>query len=115
MFVLSERLVVLCFGEAFYEAAAPLRLVAPGVVLSLPITAYGYVFTALGRQRLYMGCVAVSLAVNTLLDLLLIPFYSYQGAAIATLSAEAVLFLTSPAANFITGQTLSVSGGLTMV
>lgn len=29
--------------------------------------------------------------------------------------AEAVLFLTSPAANFITGQTLSVSGGLTMV
>jgi 2-hydroxycyclohexanecarboxyl-CoA dehydrogenase len=29
--------------------------------------------------------------------------------------AEAVLFLTSPGANFITGQTLSVSGGLTMV
>ena len=29
--------------------------------------------------------------------------------------AEAVLFLTSPAANFVTGQTLSVSGGLTMV
>jgi len=26
-----------------------------------------------------------------------------------------VLFLTSPQANFITGQTLSVSGGLTMV
>jgi 2-hydroxycyclohexanecarboxyl-CoA dehydrogenase len=29
--------------------------------------------------------------------------------------ADAVLFLASPAANFITGQTLSVSGGLTMV
>jgi 2-hydroxycyclohexanecarboxyl-CoA dehydrogenase len=29
--------------------------------------------------------------------------------------AQAVLFLTSPAADFITGQTLSVSGGLTMV
>ena len=29
--------------------------------------------------------------------------------------AEAVLFFTSPAAEFITGQTLSVSGGLTMV
>jgi 2-hydroxycyclohexanecarboxyl-CoA dehydrogenase len=29
--------------------------------------------------------------------------------------AAAVLFLTSPEANFITGQTLSVSGGLTMV
>jgi len=29
--------------------------------------------------------------------------------------AEAVLFLTSPSATFITGQTLSVSGGLTML
>lgn len=29
--------------------------------------------------------------------------------------AEAVLFLASPSADFITGQTLSVSGGLTMV
>ena len=29
--------------------------------------------------------------------------------------AEAVLFFASPAADFITGQTLSVSGGLTMV
>jgi len=29
--------------------------------------------------------------------------------------AEAVLFFTSPASQFITGQTLSVSGGLTMV
>ncbi len=29
--------------------------------------------------------------------------------------AEAVLFLVSPSADFITGQTLSVSGGLSMV
>jgi O-antigen/teichoic acid export membrane protein len=93
MFVLSESLVVLCFGEAYRDAAAVLRLVAPGAVFSLPTSVYGYVFTALGRQRLYMGCVAASLAVNALLDLLLIPFYSYQGAAIATLTAEAVLFL----------------------
>jgi 2-hydroxycyclohexanecarboxyl-CoA dehydrogenase len=29
--------------------------------------------------------------------------------------AEAVLFLASPAADYVTGQTLSVSGGLTMM
>jgi NAD(P)-dependent dehydrogenase (short-subunit alcohol dehydrogenase family) len=29
--------------------------------------------------------------------------------------AEAVAFLASPAADYITGQTLSVSGGLTMM
>jgi O-antigen/teichoic acid export membrane protein len=94
MFVLSGRLVVLFFGVAYHEAEAALRLIAPAVVLLLPTSVYGYVFTALGRQRLYMGCVAASLAVNTLLDLLLIPFYSYQGAAIATLASETVLFVT---------------------
>jgi O-antigen/teichoic acid export membrane protein len=93
MFVLSERLVVLCFGASYREAAAALQLLAPAVVFLLPTSVYGYVFTALGRQRVYMGCVASALIVNTVLDLLLIPFYSYQGAAIATLAAEIMLFL----------------------
>jgi O-antigen/teichoic acid export membrane protein len=93
MFVLAERLVVLFFGEAYREAAIALQIMAPTVVLLLPNSLYGYVFTALGCQHLYMKCVAVSLVVNILLDFLLIPFYSYQGAAIATMAAEAVLFL----------------------
>ena len=93
MFVLSEPLVVLFFGEAYHEAAAALRLIAPGVVFIFPTSVYSYVFTALGRQRLYMGCVAAALAVNTVLDLLLIPAYSHQGAALATTGAEAVLFV----------------------
>src|SRR5690606_12660356 len=92
MFVLSERIVVLFFGAAYRDAGAALRLIAPAVVLLLPTSVYGYIFTALGRQRLYMGCVAASLLVNLLLDVLLIPSYSFQGAAVATLAAEAVLF-----------------------
>jgi O-antigen/teichoic acid export membrane protein len=68
---------------------------------------YGYVFTALGRQRLYMGCVAVSLLVNLLLDLLLIPIYSFQGAAVATLAAEAVLFVAGLLALTRLGSELS--------
>jgi O-antigen/teichoic acid export membrane protein len=92
MFALSETLVVLFFGEAYREAEAALRLMAPAVVLLLPTSVYGYVFTALGRQRLYLGCIAASLLVNTLLDLLLIPRYGFQGGAIATLAAEAVLY-----------------------
>jgi peptidoglycan biosynthesis protein MviN/MurJ (putative lipid II flippase) len=37
--------------------------------------------------------VAVALVTKVLVDLLLIPFYSYVGAAVATLVAEAMLFL----------------------
>jgi O-antigen/teichoic acid export membrane protein len=93
MFALAEPLIVLFFGEAYREAAGALRLIAPGVLFIFPTSAYSYVFTALGQQRLYMGCVAAALAVNTLLGLLLIPSYGYQGAALATTSAEVVVFL----------------------
>jgi O-antigen/teichoic acid export membrane protein len=93
LFVFSDRIVLLFFGEAYREAEMALRLLAPAVVLLLPTSIYGYVFTALGCQRLYMRCMAASLVVNTLLDLLLIPFYSYLGAAIGTLAGQAALFL----------------------
>ena len=93
MFVLAEPLVVLFFGEAYRESATALRLIAPGVVFIFPTSVYSYVFTALGRQRQYLGCVAASLVINTLLDLLLIPAYSYQGAAVATTAAEGMLFV----------------------
>src|SRR5262249_7222882 len=94
MLVMSESLVRLFFGAAFHEAAGALRLIAPGVVFIFPTSGYSYAFTALGRQRLYMGCVAASLVVNAGLDLLLIPSYSYRGAAVASMAAEGVLFVT---------------------
>jgi O-antigen/teichoic acid export membrane protein len=94
LFVLSDRIVVLFFGEAYREAGEVLRVLAPGVILLLPTSVYGYVFTALGRQRIYTGCAAAALATNLLLDLLLIPYYSYMGAAVGTLVGQAILFLS---------------------
>jgi hypothetical protein len=56
LFVLADRIVVVCFGEAYRDAAMALQLLAPIVILLLPISLYSYVFTALGRQRLYRLC-----------------------------------------------------------
>jgi O-antigen/teichoic acid export membrane protein len=91
--VLAERIVVLCFGEAYREAASTLRILALTVILVLPTSMYGYVFTALGQQRVYMGCVTVALVINAGLALLLIPLYGHLGAALGVFAGEAVLFL----------------------
>jgi O-antigen/teichoic acid export membrane protein len=93
LFVFSDSIVLLFFGEAYCQAEVAVRLLAPAVVLLLPTSLYGYIFTALGCQRLYMGCMAAALIVNTLLDLLLIRFYSFIGAAVGTLVGQGVLFL----------------------
>ena len=94
LFALSDRLVTLCFGASYREASQALKILAPVVILLLPTSVYAYVFTALGRQRLYTGCAVVALLSNIGLDLLLIPFYSYIGAAVGTLVAETALFLS---------------------
>lgn len=94
LFVLSDRITGLFFGETYHAAAVVIRLLAPAVVLLVPTCIYAYIFTALGHQRLYMYCVALSLGINILLDLLLIPSYSYRGAAVGTLAAEASLVLS---------------------
>jgi O-antigen/teichoic acid export membrane protein len=93
LYVFAESIMVLFFGEAYREATVTLQVLAPAVLLLLPTSAYSYALTALGRQRLFAACIAISLVTNLILDLLLIPRYSYLGAAYGTLAGEAILFL----------------------
>jgi O-antigen/teichoic acid export membrane protein len=93
-FVFAERIVLLFFGESYREAGAALRVFAPAVILLLPTSTFSYLFAALGRQRVYTTCVAFALSINIVLDVLLIPFVSYIGAAIGTLVGQTVLLLS---------------------
>jgi O-antigen/teichoic acid export membrane protein len=95
LFVLSDRLMLVVFGTGYQEAAVTLRLLVVAMFFLFPTAIHGYLFTALGRQRLYTVCMAAALGVNTLVALVLIPSYSHTGAAVGTLAAEAILFLMS--------------------
>ncbi|MGH8659862.1 MAG: flippase [Gammaproteobacteria bacterium] len=91
-FVFADRVVVFFFGTEYAETNIVLKVLAPAVILVFPNSAYGYVFTALRLQRNYTVCVALSLLVKVLLELFLIPWCGYVGAAIGTVVAEGVLF-----------------------
>jgi O-antigen/teichoic acid export membrane protein len=92
LMALSNRIILIFFGRQFQAAGPALAIVAPVGLLLLPTSLYGYVFTAMRRQRVYTICVGISLFVNAALDVALIPFYSYIGAAIASLASEVALF-----------------------
>lgn len=92
LFTLATPIITRSFGGAYGEAATVLRILAP-IVFLLPLTSvYGYLYTALGQQRLAMRFLLLALLLNLLLDLLLIPRYSSTGAALATLTTEVCLF-----------------------
>ncbi len=83
--------VVLLFGEAYSEAGNILLLLAVCVPMRYLATSVGGALTTRDHIRtkvLYMGAAA---GVNVVLNLLLIPYFSYYGAAMATVASEASL------------------------
>ncbi len=83
--------VVFLFGEAFSEAGNILILLAICVPMRYLATSVGGALTTRDHMRtkvLYMGMAA---GVNVVLNLILIPYFSYYGAAAATAASEATL------------------------
>ena len=89
--LVASPIVRFVFGEAFAESAAPLRVLA----WSVPFTATAGIFRqallADHRQKTDLVVVATGALTNIALNLALIPRFGMQGAAIATLAAEAVV------------------------
>ncbi|MFQ5601699.1 MAG: flippase [bacterium] len=92
LFVLSDKIILLLFGEEYHAAAQALRI----LVWSTAIYAVGTVMThstrAAGKQGFTAKVVAGSALMNVLLNFVLIPKYSFVGAAFATLMSEFLTF-----------------------
>ena len=90
--LLGPQIILLLFGEGYLAAGTTLRLMGLVALLLFLNSLYVYLFSALGRQKLYMLTIGISVSINILLDLLLIPMLDILGAALGTLSAELVLY-----------------------
>ena len=90
--VLGPQLVVLLFGKEYDAAGPTLRIMGLVAVMLFLNSLFVYLFSALGKQKFYMTSIAVSLLINILLDLTLIPLWDIEGAAIATLCSELALY-----------------------
>jgi O-antigen/teichoic acid export membrane protein len=87
----AEAIVALLYGPAYGSATPALRILA----LAFPLMSLNYALTthlvAWRRQRTYAVLCACALAANLALNAWLIPAWSIEGAAWATLGTEVVL------------------------
>lgn len=91
MLLLVPWIIPLLFGKAYQEAVGLLAILAFCTPVRFLATSVGATLVTqehMRRKTGYMGIVAV---VNVLLNLLLIPLYDAQGAAVATLLSEITL------------------------
>ena len=92
MILLSDRIILLIYGEEFSHSIIALQI----LILYLPLrcinNATGYTLSSINREPLHALSLVIAAATNVVLNLLLIPKFSFVGAAIATAITEVVLF-----------------------
>ncbi|UCE86579.1 MAG: oligosaccharide flippase family protein [Deltaproteobacteria bacterium] len=86
----AQVLLPLFYGEDYRASVAPFLILLPGMVLLTIYTVLGQYFTAMDRQGVNIAIQAVSVVVNVLLNLWLIPRYGILGAAAASAASYAL-------------------------
>jgi O-antigen/teichoic acid export membrane protein len=104
----SEPLMRLIYGPGYIDAASAVRLLGAAVALYGLSYLAGYVLISQDRQRIILWIAAAVALENVTLNLLLIPMYSFNGAAAVTSLSEATL------AVLLTGLALRATGAISL-
>lgn len=80
----AEKVIKLLYGERFAVGADAARLLVLGAALMALIVLGIYLLASTGYARMYPPIAIGGLIINVALNLVLIPEYSYNGAAVAT-------------------------------
>ncbi len=90
MTLLGPWLITFFYGQAYADAAVPLRYVAWGIVMMAAYVLLSRNFTSRDRQRVNIVAAYIALIGNLVLNFALVPTMGIEGAAIATASAYSV-------------------------
>lgn len=92
LFFGRDLLIRVVFGAKYSPASIPLSILSlNAAVISLNMF-FGNPLIAWGRQKEYSLAITAGALTNVILNVILIPEYSYTGAAFATLISEVVVF-----------------------
>lgn len=93
IFLLADKFILLFYGNEFINSIIVLQILAWDVLLYFLYTCTGFVLISTDRQNQMAVIIAFSAILNFILNLFLIPQYSYIGAGIATLTTEVILLI----------------------
>jgi O-antigen/teichoic acid export membrane protein len=91
--LLARDVIVTVYGPDYASGIFAFQVLCLTAGLMFLSSMYGSQLPLLGRQRLLLVDVCAGAAVNVALNLILVPTHSLDGAAVATLAAELVVFV----------------------
>ncbi|MBF0709859.1 MULTISPECIES: flippase [unclassified Gemella] len=92
--IYAKEAVYFLAGESFKESILPMQIILPTVILIGITNLFGIqILVPLGKEKLVVYSVIAGAIINLILNIWLIPQYSYLGTAFANLIAESVVLL----------------------
>lgn len=90
--LLSENIILLIYGSNFANSIIALQILSWDILLIFLYTILGCFLVAIDRQNEMVIAIVVTAIVNVVINAILIPYFSYVGAAVATIVSETILF-----------------------
>jgi len=91
-FILADKFILILYAGGYTGAIISFQILALFIPIRLVSTITGTLLSSINRQGYRMFSVGISAAFNIILNLILIPYYSYIGASIATVLSELLLY-----------------------
>jgi len=92
---LSDKIVLLIYGAEFANSAAVLQILIWALVFTFSNSVLLQLLISMDKQKLNTLSIGICAITNITLNFILIPIMSYNGAAIATVASNIVLFIAS--------------------
>ncbi len=92
LILLPERIILQVYSASFKNSIIALQILAVSLVFVFVNYLMGYLLNAIDKQKVFTAIAGITTAFNVILNLALIPAYSYKGAAAATLISEILNF-----------------------
>lgn len=93
LFFNSDLIIKIIFGSKYALASIPLSILTMNLLIVGVNIFFGNPLIAWGKQKQYSIAIALGAITNIILNIILIPKYSYIGAAYATLMSEVAVFV----------------------
>jgi len=94
IFMLSKNFIILFYGDEFINSIDALKILTWDVILKFLYICAGYILISTDNQKKMATLVVFSALLNIVLNLFLIPSFSYIGSGVATLITELFLLIS---------------------
>ncbi len=94
-FFLAREIILFIAGKEFITATFSLKVLSVAVVFSFFGLLFGYLMVAKNKQKIALVIISVGLTINVILNLIFIPKFGFNAAAITTLLAQFIYFITT--------------------